>query len=51
VRANPRVSLLAPKQLTPTNSAFVRYRRSTLELEVVAYKDIEPGAELSVSCE
>ncbi|KAL8388831.1 hypothetical protein RB595_008960 [Gaeumannomyces hyphopodioides] len=30
-------------------NTFVRYRRSTMELEVVAYRHIEPGTELTVS--
>ncbi|KAL8349328.1 hypothetical protein RB601_001898 [Gaeumannomyces tritici] len=30
-------------------NTYVRYRRSTMELEVVAYREIEPGTELTVS--
>jgi len=32
-------------------SAFGRFSQTTLELEVVAYRDIQAGEELTLSCE
>ena len=40
-----------PSELIWCRSCFTRYSPSTLVMEVVAYKDIEPGEELTLSCE
>lgn len=32
------------------SSSFTRYSPSTLIMEVVSYRDIQPGEELSISC-
>ncbi|KAK4175179.1 hypothetical protein QBC36DRAFT_355362 [Triangularia setosa] len=36
-------------RMTDLNSCFTRYSPSTLIMEIVAYKDISPGEELSIS--
>lgn len=38
------------KQPTAAASCFTRYSPTALAMEVVAYTDIQPGEELSLSC-
>lgn len=49
--SGPKVNTnLFPWNHTNSPSAFTRYSRATLQMEIVAQQDIEPGEEITITC-